>query len=115
MKLELDDDDAKIYRSLLKALEGARTKLAIAIAEETKTTPLQRWHYYLETSDLMRRCLKRMRAHPHSASNRSDWLEALDALREVPPGQSAGSRGGEADLLCRHVRTVLGRLGQDEK
>ena len=102
-----------VYRDLLKALEGARTLLAIAIAEETKATPLQRWKYYLETSEQMRRGLKQLRALPSvEMEDRPAWLEALESLREIPPWPGSKSRQGEANQLFQQLRGVIVRLGK---
>jgi hypothetical protein len=109
--LELQNGARSVYQELLKALEAARTRLAIAIAEETKATPLERWNYYLETSDQMRRCLKRLRALPRmDVGDQPDWLEALETLRQVPPRLDLKSRQGEANQLCKSLRAVLMRL-----
>ena len=116
VKQRLQEDAPAVYRDLLKALESARTRLAIAIAGVTKVTPIQRWNYYLETSDQMRRCLKQLRAHPRPESiDQPDWIKALDTLREMPARPDLSSHKGEADVLCRRLRSVLGRLGQFEK
>jgi hypothetical protein len=102
-----------VYQDLLKALESARTKLAIAIAAETKATPLERWNYYLETADQMRRCLKQLRALPRSnIRSQADWIEALDNLRQIPQRPDPKSRQEEANQLCQRLRAVLAQLGQ---
>lgn len=102
-----------VYQDLLKALESARTKLAIAIAAETKATPLGRWNYYLETADQMRRCLKQLRTlHRSGIKSQADWVEALNNLKQIPQRPDARSRHGEANHLCQRLRAVLVRLGQ---
>jgi len=102
-----------VYQDLLKALECARTRLAIAIAAETKATPLEQWSYYLETADQMRRCLKQLRALSYSGTaSRADWIEALTILRQIPQRQDPRSRKGEANQLCQCLRAVLAQLGQ---
>ncbi len=103
------------YRKLLKELEGARTRLAVAIAEETKATPLQRWNYYLETSEQMRRCLKQLRAlTSQEIENRTAWPEVLDSLREMSFRQGSSSSQIAAHQLCQHLRSVLVQLGKIE-
>lgn len=102
-----------VYQDLLKALESARTRLAIAIAAETKATPLERWNYYLETADQMRRCLKQLRALPRSGTMSSaDWIEALATLKRIPQRSDPRLRKGEAHQLCQCLRAVLAQLGQ---
>jgi hypothetical protein len=99
-----------VYEDLLKALESARTRLAVAIAAETKATPVSRWNAYLQTAEEMRRCLKRLRALPHSGSRKpEDWTRALDILRQIPRRSDPGSRS-EAHLLCQHLQAVLTQL-----
>ncbi len=107
-----------VYEDLLKALERARTRLAVAIAAETKTTPLNRWNYYLETAEQVRRCLKQLRALPRPNTKcGAAWLPALESLRQLPPRPEPRSRHGEAQLLCQRLRSVLSQLdigGWDE-
>lgn len=101
-----------VYQDLVGALEAARTRLAVAIAAETKATPLERWNYYLETVDLTRKCLRQLRTLPRSAArNQAGMIGALDILRRIPPRQDPGSRRGEAHLLCQHLRAVLEQIG----
>ena len=100
-----------VYEDLLKALEQARTRLAVAIAAETKATPLSRWNYYLETAEQIRRCLKQLRTLPRSNLKCGDaWYSALDSLRQLPPRPDSKSRHGEAQQLCQRLRSVLGQL-----
>lgn len=109
---KLQRGEHPVYQDLLKALESARTRLAIAIAAETKATPLDRWNYYLETADEMRRCLKQLRALPRSGMMSSaDWTEALATLRRIPQRSDPRSRKGEAHQLCQSLRAVLAQLG----
>ena len=44
-----------LKKELLHALETARSRLAIAIAEESKSTPWDLRRHYLDTADYMRR------------------------------------------------------------
>ncbi|HSW39384.1 MAG TPA: hypothetical protein VLL97_07825 [Acidobacteriota bacterium] len=50
------------HRDLLIALESARTRLAVAMAVEYKSTPPARWRYYLATADRMTAVVRRLRA-----------------------------------------------------
>jgi hypothetical protein len=86
-------------KELLFALESARTKLAVAIAEETKSTPPHLWQYYMETSYQMGRCLKRLR-NRNSGMDCRDWRRALEMLKQLP-------RRGEVSLLCEILREVV--------
>jgi hypothetical protein len=75
----------EIHRELLLAFESARTRLAVSIAAETKSTPLDRWRYYLETADRMCRFMKKMRKQGfHAVRKPEDWVCALETLRHLP-------------------------------
>jgi tRNA A37 N6-isopentenylltransferase MiaA len=101
-----------VYEELLRALEKARTRLAVAIATETKATPLTRWNSYLETADKMHRCLRELRSASRPGTRRQeDWARALDILKQIPRTSDVKSRG-EANLLCQHLHAVLTQLGQ---
>jgi hypothetical protein len=95
----------KIHRELVWALESARTRLAVAIAAETKSTPPDRWLYYMETADGMRRAAKRLRKAGSCALNeRQNWIYALQALRRIPAQL-------KALRLCFLLREILKELG----
>ncbi len=105
-----------IYQELLKALEGARTRLAVAIAAETKATPAAQWKYYLDTADRMRRCLKQLRSVSRFSTQDEDcWTQALDRLNQIAERSDARVRGGEAHQLCQHLRAVLVLLDQIDR
>jgi hypothetical protein len=75
----------RAQRELLFALESARTRLAIAIASETKSTPLKQWHYYLETADRMCRLARKLRKAGYSwAPRHNGWIRALNSLKQLP-------------------------------
>ncbi len=99
--------EQRIYRELLYAMERARSRLAVAIAAETKTTPRERRRDYLETEDRVRRSLRRIRRlHiPGTAGNRH-WREALSLLQQPLPPAGDESRG-EAMELSRRLEEVL--------
>jgi hypothetical protein len=94
----------KIHRELLFALESARTRLAVAIATETKSTPVDQWHYYLDTADRICRLTKKLRASAHDWDPRlSDWIRALNALRQI-------SVHDKARPLCRVLEDIVAEL-----
>ncbi len=75
----------KIHRELLFALESARMRLAVAIAVERKSTPPDRWQYYLATSDRMCRFIRKLRTRNFDVlSPPQDWIRALETLRRLP-------------------------------
>lgn len=76
---------ARFHRELVLALESARIRLAIAMASETKSTPLDRWRYYLETADQTCRLMKKLRrANADSLHENQEWITALDNLKHLP-------------------------------
>jgi len=94
----------KIHRDLLFALESARTRLAIAIAAETKSTPRDQRQYYLETTDRMRRFIRRMRKSGFTFPPRhTAWIPALNALRQIPSFD-------KAQRLCQVLSDIVTEL-----
>ncbi len=94
----------KLHRELLVALELARTRLAIAIASEAKSTPPGRLEYYLETADRARRFRKKLRGlNIDSMQGHQEWTLVLESLRRIPTQ-------GEAIELSRMLRDIVGRL-----
>ena len=90
------------------ALESARPRLAVAIASETKSTPLDRRQYYLETADRMRRFSKKLRKSGfRTLQERREWIHALDALKQLP-AQSKALR------LCQNLRDIVRGLAIDD-
>ena len=108
--LEVKPDSSRSqhrYHELLHALESARSRLAVAIAAESKVTPRERWRRYLETEDRMRRCLRALRGHPARGSSKwHGWGQALSLLKHAFPVED-GVGGGEAHRLCQHLSEVL--------
>lgn len=85
-----DPTSTRVSMDLLLALEFARTRLAIAIAAESKSTPPERWQYYLDTADRMSRCLRKLRKNgmKMAISNKEEF-RALEALRRIPIANNA--------------------------
>jgi hypothetical protein len=80
----------KIQKELVLALESARTRLSIAIALESKSTPRERWRYYLDTADHVSRCVKRLRKADFDSKPVSQgWIRALDILKHLPTQNKA--------------------------
>jgi hypothetical protein len=95
------------YHELLYALESARSRLAVAIAAESKVTPRERWRRYLETEDRLRRCLREIRGQLAQSNGRQNgWVQALSLLRQPLPAGDRASRG-DAQRLCQHLSEVL--------
>lgn len=95
---------ARVQRELLFALESARTRLAIAIAAETKSTPLRQWHYYLETADRMSRLTRKLRKAGYDwPSGHSGWIRALNSLKQLPVQD-------KAQRLCEILGDIVAEL-----
>ncbi|MBN2321486.1 MAG: hypothetical protein JXR49_20580 [Acidobacteria bacterium] len=93
-----------LRKELLGALETARSRLAIAIAEESKSTPWDLRRHYLETTDHMRRFIERLRkGENHEEFRMQDWMSALEALREISLKDSARP-------LCSRLRRIVAAL-----
>jgi chromatin segregation and condensation protein Rec8/ScpA/Scc1 (kleisin family) len=97
--------------SLLRALECARSRLAVAMAAESKLTPRERWRSYIEIEDRMRRCLRMLRSQQRtSAQETALWLPALEALQRISSVEETRQRRSEAQHLCRFLDEVLARI-----
>jgi len=99
--------DPRLYREFLIAMERARTRLAVAIAVENKATPRERWRYYLEMENRMRRCVREIRRQCHHRwDGQPDWARALSLLRQPLQEENEKARG-EALRLCHRLAEVL--------
>jgi hypothetical protein len=88
-------------------MESARSRLAVAIAAEGKTTPRERWHDYLATEDRVRRCVREIRRSLRGNTGRSyGWLRAL-ALLKQPLSPVDPRSHGEAQQLSQRLSEVL--------
>ena len=91
----------RVQRELLSALESARTRLAVAMAAETKSTPLDRWQYYLDTTDRMYRYIKKLRQSDIAVSLApQDLDQAIKSLRQLPDDD-------KAMRLCKMIRDIV--------
>jgi hypothetical protein len=97
-----------VHQRLLSALESARTRFAIAIASETKSTPVERWRYYLDTADWISQFIRKFRkANSGAVLENQDWYRAyraLEGLKRMP------LQNGNASHMCRILRDVVRRL-----
>jgi hypothetical protein len=89
---------------LLLALEAARTRLAVAVAAETKSTPPERWQYYFEISERTRRLIKGLRnANSEMPLLKQRWTEAIESLKQIP----AQSKAAQICKLLGDIVTAL--------
>jgi hypothetical protein len=94
----------KYQRDLLFALEVARTRLAVAIATEAKSTPPERWQHYFETAERTRRFIKRLRCLNFGMSEwGKGWTEAFELLKHF-------SSDREAARLCKLLGEIVAKL-----
>ena len=101
----LHDEEDPTHQELLLALQSARTRLAIAIAAETKSTPVEKWRYYLETADRVRCFIRQFRsADSGSMPDRQNCSRALYALKRLCV------QNGKASHLCQVLHEVLAQL-----
>ena len=76
---------ADLHGALMLALESARMRLSVAIAEETKSMPRGCRLSYLDTADQIRKLAKRIRcADFKSPWDSRPWIKALDKLDGIP-------------------------------
>ena len=102
-------------KRLLYALECARSRLAVAMAAESKAIPPVTWRRYVEVEDRMRRCLKRLRLRHRALPQESlGWLPGLEALQSLPGGGNAERKQGEAQHLCQYLGDLLSRIEAQE-
>jgi hypothetical protein len=84
-----------------------RNRLAVTIASETKSTPPDRWKYYLDTADRTRGYIKKLRKSDFDLpKERQCWINALEALRQIPAQ-------AEALELCRMLHEIVVELGAE--
>jgi len=93
-----------LKQELLFALETARSRLAIAIAEESKSTLWNQRRYYLDTTDHMRQFIVKLRNDRNERGFSMETLSsALEQLREV-------SLNDGARYLCGRLRGIVAAL-----
>jgi len=102
---DLEDLEKKLHKELLLALESARTRLAIVIASEKKTTLPSRWQYYLDTTDQIGLSIRALRRAAANDLALASWTRALETLKKI-------SSDEQADQLCRTLREVVKALAQ---
>ena len=94
----------KIQRELLFALESARMRFSVAMAMEAKSTPRERWQYYLETTHRMVRLIKKLRSTDLDLQrNPSGWDRAVETLCNLPIQ-------GRASRLCKILQDIVTEL-----
>jgi hypothetical protein len=79
-------------------------RFSVAIAMEAKSTPRERWQYYLETTNQMGRFIKKLRNTDFELQrNLPEWDRAVEMLGNLPT-QDRASR------LCKILRDIVAEL-----
>jgi hypothetical protein len=92
-----------LKKKLLLALESARTRLAVAIAEEKKCTLPDRWHHYLDMADQISCSIRKLRRMEIDESAAQEWSGALEELNRIRADEQAGQ-------LCRILRKIIAAI-----
>jgi hypothetical protein len=101
---------------IVLALENARTRFAVAVATEKKTTAPKLWRSYFETEDRLRRCLKTLRAPGHSGlSGNRECALAMEILVQRSAICSSQQPDGEAKRLCGVLQEALKYLEREDQ
>jgi hypothetical protein len=99
-----EENEEKIHSKLLFALQSARMRFSVAIAMEAKSTPRDRWQYYLETTDWMGRFIKKLRRTDLELQRNPRGRDrALETLCNLPAY-------GKASRLCEILRDIVQEL-----
>jgi hypothetical protein len=94
----------EIPPDLIRALEGARTRLSIAIAVESKSTPPALWRHYLDTADRMNRFMRKLRQNRgETTMNIKKGGRVSEALRQIAMENNAGR-------LCQILEDMVSDL-----
>jgi hypothetical protein len=98
-------------RNLVLALEHVRTRLAVAVAAETKRTPAGKWRTYVDLEDEARRRLKTLRTL-RTVAEGIPCDCALRMLRELLAPAAQNERLREAQRLSEGLKAVLAHLDE---
>ncbi len=99
------------FADLLRALERARSRFAVAVASESKTTPLSRRIRYMEMEGRLRLCLSQLRGLPNDlrAVRSASWQYTLARLTAQLSNSEPAAETG-AEILCGIIGDVLADL-----
>jgi len=106
---ELHQNRRLAYQRLLRALEHARSRLAVAVAAEAKWTPLGRWGQYLEIGERLRRCLRELRLDQDSEM-RFRNLPAWVLIERLAPLVKMENGRGDAQRISGQLSEILGTI-----
>jgi hypothetical protein len=96
---------------LQKALETARTRLAIAMAAENKNTPPDRRKYFQQTDNQIRDCLRELRrAEPVDPPADFRRLRALQILKGISASSGCKTHSSQAVFICRILQKAVAHL-----
>ena len=94
----------EIPADLILALESARTRLSIAIATQSKSTPPALWRHYLDTADRMSRFMRKLRQNGgETAMKIKKDGPVREALRQI-------AMENDARRLCQILEDMVSDL-----
>jgi hypothetical protein len=98
-------NECVLRRDLLFAMETARSRLAVAIAEESKSTPVDRRRHYMDTADRIQLHIRKLRDERDGDETLcpQDWIPALEELRKISLKDGAQNL---CECICR-IMTVF--------
>jgi hypothetical protein len=99
--------DPRAFDGLVQALEAARSRLAIAVAADSKLTPPSQRKLYLETDARLRRCLRELRVRQWPGLTGKSWEEGLENLSRL---LSEGVSRGRSHRMCTRLAEILSQL-----
>ncbi len=103
-----EGDQDPVRRTILCGLERARTRMAVAMARENKSTTAAVRARYQRIESGLRSILKPLRCRwPAGQSSPEDWERVMQILATLPAPPDAGSPGSEIQRLCDHLFEVL--------
>jgi hypothetical protein len=101
--------DPEYLQDVIRVFETARSRLAVAVAADSKITPPGQRECYRETDQRLRRCLRDLRSlHRLELSEFVHWSDNVAALRSLLASFSPGK--GRSRELCVRLQDVLARV-----
>jgi hypothetical protein len=99
---------------LVQTLEAARSRLAIAVAADSKMTPPSQRKLYLEIDARLRNCLRELRSQRRPGGRvQGSWTDCLESLSRL---LGEPIHRGKSHRMCGRLCEILNRLeGRGER
>ena len=109
-------EDWRLQQQLLRSLEVARTRLAVAMAAESKRIPLFARRQFADTEVRMRRLARTLRVREEIAPPVSaGCTEILVALEAADPWRRSGRlEANWTERMCRDLDPILRKLEEGQ-